>query len=112
MRLCKLAFYIPAEFKEAVKNACFTAGAGEIGNYSHCSWETAGSGQFKPLEGSNPLIGKHHQCCTIDEYLVEMIVAVNKIKPVLTAFLAAHPYETPAYQVMPVYTIEDCDELL
>lgn len=112
MQFCKLTFYIPAEHKEAVKAACFAAGAGRIGHYDHCAWETRGQGQFKPLAGSNPIVGEQNTCCKVDEYLVELIAPIAKIKSVLRAFIDAHPYETPAYQVMPIYTIEDCDELL
>jgi hypothetical protein len=112
MTLFKLIFYIPSEHKETVKEVCFAAGAGQIGNYSNCAWETKGQGQFKPLPGSNPTIGQQEQNCTVEEYLVEMIVEASKLKACLTAFLAAHPYETPAYHVIPVYTLEDCDELV
>ncbi|MGB1498121.1 MAG: NGG1p interacting factor NIF3, partial [Alloalcanivorax venustensis] len=54
MTVYKLCFYVPEEHAEAVKNAVFEAGAGRIGNYDCCSFQVAGQGQFRPLEGSDP----------------------------------------------------------
>ncbi len=53
-----LLFYVPETHIELVKNAIFEAGAGKVGLYSHCSWQTQGVGQFMPLAGSNPHLGK------------------------------------------------------
>ena len=54
----KLCFHVPEKHLDVVKDAIFQAGAGTIGNYSNCSWEILGQGQFIPLEGSNAFIGK------------------------------------------------------
>ena len=54
----KISFYVPETHLELVKNAMFDAGAGRIGNYECCSWETSGTGQFKPRAGSQPFIGE------------------------------------------------------
>ena len=54
----KISFYVPENYIEQVKNALFDAGAGRIGDYSHCAWETKGIGQFMPLPGSDAFIGE------------------------------------------------------
>ena len=112
MQLFKLIFYVPEAEKEVVKAACFSAGAGTIGQYSHCAWEVLGQGQFKPLPGSNPTIGEHGCCEQVNEYRVEIVVDATHLKQSLAALLQAHPYETPAYQVIPFYTAETIDEYL
>jgi len=94
----KLEFYVPAEHLEPVKNALFAAGAGRIGKYDCCCWQTAGTGQFRPLPGSHPFIGRQEQIETVAEIKVEMVCASAVIDAVIAALLRTHPYETPAYQ--------------
>ncbi|WP_131668508.1 YqfO family protein [Psychrobacter pygoscelis] len=98
----KLTVFIPNEAIEAVKEALFTAGAGQIGNYSHCCWQVQGSGQFKPLAGSQPHIGSQDAISQVSEWRVEMVVAAERIHKVIAALKQAHPYETPAYDVIAV----------
>ena len=98
----KLTVFIPDAALEQVKSALFAAGAGKIGNYEQCCWQVQGIGQFIPLVGSNPNIGVHDKLETIDEWRVEMIVATTYIKEVIEALKQAHPYETPAYDVIEV----------
>lgn len=96
----KLTVFIPEADLESVKEALFQAGAGQIGHYSHCCWQVKGMGQFKPMAGSNPHIGQHDQLEHVEEWRVEMVVAEEKIKTVIAALKQAHPYETPAYDVI------------
>ena len=98
--MMKLTFYAPVEYCEAVKNALFNAGAGKIGNYDRCSFETVGTGQFKALDGANPTIGKVGTLEKISEVRVEMVMDDNILGEVIKALKAAHPYETPAYDVV------------
>ena len=93
----KIIFHVPVAHVEVVKNAMFAAGAGNIGAYSHCAWQTLGEGQFMPLEGSDPFIGEKNQIEKIPEYKVEMICDDKLIQSVITALKSAHPYEEPAY---------------
>lgn len=79
--------------------AMFEAGAGRIGNYDCCAWQTLGQGQFRALEHSKPFIGQQGVIETVEEYRVEMVCADELIKPVIAAMKHAHPYETPAYDV-------------
>ena len=95
-----LAVYVPSSHLEKVKAALFAAGAGKIGNYDSCSWQTLGKGQFRPLENSQPTLGKLGQVETVDEWKLEMVCAKQVLPEVLRALHASHPYETPAYLVV------------
>ena len=99
----KLEIYIPETHLAEVKNAIFAAGAGTIGNYDSCCWQTNGSGQFRALDGSNPFLGQHGQVEEITEFKIELICAIDKIDPVIKALKESHPYETPAYQYWEVF---------
>ena len=103
----KLVFFVPEQYKEQVKQAAFDAGAGHYQNYDCCSWETEGTGQFKPLSASQPFVGEQNKLETVSEYRVEMVCEDQVIKAVLQAMLAAHPYEAPAYDVCKIKDIND-----
>ena len=96
----KLCFYVPKESLESVKTALFKAGAGQIGDYSHCCWQAKGEGQFMPIDNSNPFIGEQDKLEKVSEYKVEMVCDPQFIKATIDALLNSHPYETPAYQVI------------
>jgi hypothetical protein len=95
----KLCFYVPVEDCDLVKQALFEAGAGRVGNYDSCCWQTAGWGQFRPLFGSQPHIGQADQLETVEEYKVEMVCDDHLVHKAIAALKAAHPYEEPAYDV-------------
>ena len=96
----KLGFYVPVTHLEVVKHALFAAGAGRIGNYDSCCWQVLGSGQFRPLAGSNPHLGSQGQVEQVAEWRVEMVVAPELLKAVVTALRQSHPYEEPAFDVV------------
>lgn len=98
----KLIFFVPDSHVESVKEAIFAAKGGVIGNYSHCAWQVLGQGQFKPLPGSNPYSGTENELKTVEEWRVELVVESRYIKDAVKALKSAHPYETPAYDVMKV----------
>ena len=100
----KLGFYVPASHLEQVKTALFAAGAGRIGNYDSCCWQTLGQGQFRALEGSQPYLGQQGRVETVEEYRVELICADTVLPAALAALRAAHPYEEPAYDVVQLVT--------
>ncbi|MDX1795908.1 MAG: YqfO family protein [Hydrogenovibrio sp.] len=97
--MLKLSFFVPESHLETVKQALFTVGAGKIGDYDSCCWQTLGQGQFRPLEGSQPFIGQQGAIEEVEEYKVEMVVEEGVIETALSALKQAHPYETPAYEV-------------
>jgi len=98
--MLKLCFYVPESHLEAVKQAVFAAGAGKIGNYDSCCWQTAGEGQFRPLSGSAPFLGQQGKLEKVTEYKVEMVCEAVLLVPVLEALRCAHPYEEPAFDVI------------
>ena len=102
-----LVVYVPEENLEIVKSAVFSAGGGEIGNYSHCSWQVKGQGQFKPEPGASPFLGEINKLEKVDEFRLELVCPENNIKNVVQAMIKAHPYETPAYHVVRVLTLDD-----
>lgn len=99
-----LSFLVPEQSLEAVKNAIFLTGAGTIDAYTHCAWQTLGEGQFMPLVGSNAFIGEINKLEKVAEYKVEIICTEEQIRNAVTALKQAHPYETPAYQVIKIET--------
>lgn len=100
--LYKITCYIPVASVSEVKAALFDAGAGRIGNYDMCSWETLGRGQFRPLPGAAPAIGKIDEITYVDEVKLEMVCNGEFIQNAITALLNTHPYETPAYEIYPI----------
>ena len=95
--MIKLTFYVPETHVEKVKEAVFAAGAGRVGDYDHCAWQTLGQGQFRALEGANPYLGSKGKVERVSEYQVEMICADDCLEAAIAALKAAHPYEEPAY---------------
>lgn len=95
--MVSLYFYVPASHVEQVKTAIFANGAGRLGHYDCCAWQTLGTGQFRPLAGSQPSLGQHDQLETVPEFKVETICHEQDLPAVLAALLDSHPYETPAY---------------
>jgi hypothetical protein len=92
-----ISFYVPVKDAEKVKNAMFQAGAGRIGNYDYCSFESRGTGQFRPLPGSHPAIGSENKVETVEELKIEMVCEDEFVREVIGALKKSHPYETPAY---------------
>ncbi len=101
----QITFYVPKEHCEVVKNAMFKAGAGELENYTCCSWQVLGEGQFKPMEGSNPFIGTQDRIEKVLEYKVEMLCTKERLAQAIEALKEAHPYEVPAYGVVALVDI-------
>jgi len=95
----KICVYVPEKFVEKVKNALFDAGAGRIGNYDSCCWQTTGTGQFRPLENSNPAIGSLNQIEHVVEIKIEMVCEDDLVKNAVQAIKDSHPYEEPAFDI-------------
>ncbi len=95
-----LYFNAPKTHLDVIKNAIFAVGAGTIGHYSHCAWQTLGEGQFVPLSGSHAFIGEMDTLEKIPEYKVEIRCTDEQIHAAVAALKLAHPYETPSYQVI------------
>ena len=98
--LYKIELYVPESHLAAVKTAMFETGAGRIGNYDCCAWQTRGEGQFRPLDGSTPFLGNQGQIETVIEHKLEMVCEEQCLEAVIAALKRAHPYEEVAYTVI------------
>jgi dinuclear metal center YbgI/SA1388 family protein len=101
-QLDKLVVFVPVEHAEKLRVALTDAGAGRLGDYDSCTWSTAGEGTFRPLPGADPAIGSVGSLERVPEVRLETVVPRGLRAAVLGALLAAHPYETPAYDVVPL----------
>ena len=102
----KLNYYVPTDAKEKTKEALFSIGVGKFDNYEKCSWETLGSGQFKPIDGAKPSIGSIDKLEVLQEYKVEMICRDDLIKKAVETLKYIHPYEEVAYEVFKMEDIK------
>lgn len=99
--LVKLYTYVPTEHSAVVADAMYAAGAGTIGKYAECSFQVAGTGTFKPLEGSTPAIGQAGGLQEkVPETKMEVILPAWRQAAVLAALRKAHPYEEVAYELV------------
>jgi len=95
----KICVYVPEKSVETIKQALFDAGAGRIGNYDSCCWQTDGNGQFRPLAGSNPAIGSQEEIEFVREVKLELVCEDNLVAGAIQALRDNHPYEEPAFDV-------------
>lgn len=100
--LYKVIVYVPNDAVDAVRLAMGDAGAGLIGNYTHCSFRSEGVGSFLPLEGADPAIGSVGKLEDVKEWRLETLCDERQLEAVTEAMLEAHPYEEVAYDVIPV----------
>lgn len=98
--LDKWVVFVPAAAAAAVADALFAAGAGRLGDYSHCSWSVAGTGQFLPHAGAAPAIGEVGTVERVAEDRVEVIAPARLRATILAALRKAHPYEEPAFDII------------
>lgn len=100
-KLRKLVAFVPTDHTEKVRNAICAAGAGHIGNYSDCSFQTEGVGTFRPGEGANPFSGKLGELHRATEHRLETIYPIWREADILKALRQSHPYEEVAYEIYP-----------
>ncbi|NIA07491.1 MAG: Nif3-like dinuclear metal center hexameric protein [Actinobacteria bacterium] len=106
----KLVMFVPAEQAEMVGNAVFAAGAGRIGHqhrYSECSFCCGGVGSFHGDNSTSPAVGRSGRREYVQELRLETIVPAAEVPAVLTAMRTAHPYEEPAYDLIPLEPLDD-----
>ena len=97
--LKKLSVFVPEEHAEKVRQALFEQGAGQIGNYSECSFNVMGEGTFKAAQNTNPYVGKIGERHREKEVKVEVVFPHWVEKAVINAMVQAHPYEEVAYDI-------------
>ncbi|WP_102345570.1 Nif3-like dinuclear metal center hexameric protein [Bacillus sp. Marseille-P3661] len=100
--LKKISVFVPEEHANTVREALAKAGAGFIGNYSHCTFNSKGIGTFMPLEGTQPFIGNKGELEHVSEIKVESIFPSSIQRKIINALLKVHPYEAPAYDIYPL----------
>jgi len=105
-RTHKLVWFVPEEALDATREAVFAAGAGVIGNYTRCSWYTAGTGTFEGGEGSAPALGEAGREERHPELRVETVVPVDRADDAVRALLSAHPYEEVAFELYALVEVE------
>ncbi len=98
----KLIFFAPAAHAGAITDALAAAGAGRIGRYSGCHFRHPGVGAFVPEAGSAPFVGQVGVREQVDELRVEMVVSKRALAAAIAALRVHHPYDEPAFDVMPV----------
>lgn len=97
----KFVTFVPESHVDAVRSACAAAGAGLIGLYAECSFETRGTGAFRALPGAQPFAGAAGGgLCREPEVRLEMLVPARQSSQVVSAARAAHPYEEMAYDLV------------
>ena len=98
----KLVVFVPVGHEEAVADALFSAGGGQIGAYDQCSFRSSGEGTFRPGPGTQPYIGTVGQREKTEEVRLETIIPKRKLLRVLEKMQKAHPYEEVAYDLLPL----------
>ncbi|OIJ16709.1 Nif3-like dinuclear metal center hexameric protein [Anaerobacillus alkalilacustris] len=101
-KLKKLVVFVPKDHANQVREALALAGAGYIGDYSHCTFNSEGVGTFKPEAGTNPFIGEQEKLEKVEEIKIETIFPINIQNKVISSLIRAHPYEEVAYDIYPL----------
>jgi dinuclear metal center YbgI/SA1388 family protein len=98
--LKKLVTFAPIDKAEVVRKALFAAGGGELGKYNECSFNSEGTGTFKPLEGADPFVGEIGKRHEERELKIEVIFPGYIEQRIIRAMIEAHPYEEVAYDII------------
>ncbi|HYF29217.1 MAG TPA: hypothetical protein VEA36_02540 [Candidatus Paceibacterota bacterium] len=101
----KIVVYVPESHAERLREAMGNAGAGRIGNYSHCTFTVKGTGRFRPEEGADPAVGEIGKLEETEEERIETVCTGDALQGVLQAIRDVHPYEEPATDVYPIEII-------
>ncbi|MES2568272.1 MAG: Nif3-like dinuclear metal center hexameric protein [Bacteroidota bacterium] len=97
--LKKLVTFVPSSHLELVRADLFNAGAGNIGNYSQCSFINEGKGTFRPNEFSNPFSGTKGELSIENETRLEVIYETINESQIISALKQNHPYEEVAFDI-------------
>jgi len=96
MKQYKIVVFVPATHADQLREVMGNAGAGQIGNYTHCTFSVKGVGRFRPNAGANPTIGEVGKLEAVEEERIETVCSEERLRDVLKAIRNAHPYEEPA----------------
>lgn len=95
----KIVVFVPESDLDGVADAMFAAGAGHIGDYSHCSFRIPGRGTFLGGDKTNPTLGRKGRLEHVDELRLETVVKTKDLPRVIAAMIKAHSYEEPAFDI-------------
>jgi dinuclear metal center YbgI/SA1388 family protein len=104
--LNKLVAFCPSNYASIVKEALWEAGAGNIGNYDHCSFSTEGIGTFRPGSDANPFLGESGELELVKEERIEFIFEKHKRDKILDRLFKSHPYEEVAYEISEIENLD------
>ena len=100
---CKLEIFVPESHLKAVQEALWSVDAGHIGNYDHCLSYSPVTGCWRSLPGTTPFLGAENELSTEPELKVEVVCRRERVREAVEAVRAAHPYEEPVVNVIPLY---------
>jgi len=95
----------PETHADAVRMSIGDAGIGKIGNYSHCSFVTKGTGYFMPDNEANPTIGEAGKIEAVDEVVIEFVCEKDQIPLLKEVLRKTHPYEEVALDIFPLLNL-------
>lgn len=98
--LSKLIVYAPLNEVDRIKAVMFEHGAGNIGEYSECSFTSSGIGTFNPSENANPSVGNTKVTESVEECKIEVLVERYKAESILKEVKKVHSYEEIAYEIV------------
>lgn len=96
----KITVFVPVENADAVRQALGSAGAGQIGGYSYCSFTTMGTGRFTPSDSAQPHVGNPGELESVSEERIEVVCDRKFAKEAMKRMKAAHPYEEVAFDIV------------
>lgn len=96
----KLNVFVPQDSAEKLKSALFQIGCGRIGNYSDCCYSMGGIGQFLPLDGAKPTVGKPGTLEQTEELCIQMVFPSYLQRTVIQTIYNNHPYQEPAFEIV------------
>lgn len=106
-KLLKIVTFIPEENTKEVLDKVHELGAGQIGDYDHCSFRVGGTGRFKGNEDSDPAIGSKGNIEEVKENRVEFILSEHLKNYVINTLKSSHPYEEVAYYIQSLDNIDN-----
>lgn len=107
MSRVKITTFVPLEAAGKVRQVLGSAGAGQIGEYSYCSYSVTGTGRFLPSSQADPTIGEPGKFQEVSEERVEVVCDRARAREVIKALKQAHPYEEVAFDIVPLIEEEE-----
>jgi len=102
----KIRVTVPKDAADKIREVLGKAGAGKIGNYTHCTTSYSVTGRFLPGDAANPTIGRIGELEKVEEEMIETVCEFAKLKEVILSLRQAHPYEEPAIDIVPLINLD------